>query len=235
MVATIYGWEMVCPAAIGRALSSYARAASSAGANRSRGTARQAARTHSSRMPRAAICSRTIASRAAANSAGVGMGAWTAAGIHASEGPANDTPHVHLPAITVPVPSRQIVVARPLVFLLPSSRLYPRTTPLSAPRNRPGCPDLDRRADPEVHRGGGIALVDRDLVQPGASQYHHRTARGNGAVGARRPAHGLPHDREYHLALRRLAQGRRREVGDGVAAPVHIGHRAADRLALLLG
>src|SRR5438876_677702 len=178
MVATIYGWEMVWPAAIGRALSSYARAASSAGANRSRGTARQAARTRSSRIPRAANCSRTIPSRAAANCAGVGIGTRGAGAAKVSEGPANPRPHAHRLAITtrcIPPPG--------------SPGMYPRVTPLAAPRNRPGCLDLDRSADTQAQHGGCTPLVHRDLVETGASQHDDRAALGNRAIGWGWPAY----------------------------------------------
>src|SRR5437773_196517 len=68
MNATMYGCEIVWPAPIGSAASSYARKRNCSGTNRSRGTRAIAWSTRSSRMSRARSCSSTIRRRLNSNS-----------------------------------------------------------------------------------------------------------------------------------------------------------------------
>ncbi len=77
MSATMYGWLMVWPQPISSGWSSYALRCSSGGTNAWRGTARMAASTRGSWMPRPSICSRTMCSRRAASSeaSGAAVGA----------------------------------------------------------------------------------------------------------------------------------------------------------------
>src|SRR5579862_3560121 len=60
MSATMYGWEIVWPAPIGRAASAYAPCRTSSGTKSSRGTRPIAASTRSSSIPRRRSCTSTI-------------------------------------------------------------------------------------------------------------------------------------------------------------------------------
>src|SRR5439155_688444 len=70
ILATMYGWEIVCPPPIGSAASSYARSRSESGTNSSRGTRSIAARTRSSATSRLRSCSSTICRRSSLGSGG---------------------------------------------------------------------------------------------------------------------------------------------------------------------
>src|SRR6266700_2404301 len=67
MRATMYGWEIDCPPAIGSAASSYACSPSSGGTNSSRGTRSIAASTRSSAISRSRSCCCTINVRSSAS------------------------------------------------------------------------------------------------------------------------------------------------------------------------